>query len=79
MKVAHVAAFFLLVLPPVTWAQAIQRCEGANQRITYSNAQCPAGTEPVNVVAPAPKPSADVEATHTRITELIAEYRRVCG
>ena len=148
MKVAHVAAVFLLVFPPITLAQAIQRCEGANQRITYSNAECPAGTKPVKAVAPAPKPSAesqaaaekklqhyreefkappknaraqpapaasdtelrkaadcaylrasidssrqlrnvlttrsyysteDVEAADTRTTELITEYRRVCG
>ena len=62
MKVAHVAAAILLMLPSVTLAQAIQRCEGANQRITYSNAECPAGTKPVKALAAAPQPSAQDQA-----------------
>jgi hypothetical protein len=62
MKVAHLAAAILLMLPPITLAQAIQRCEGANQRITYSNAECPAGTKPVKALAPAPQPSPQSQA-----------------
>ena len=62
MKVAHLAAAIALMLPSVLWAQAIQRCEGANQRITYSNAECPAGTKPVKALAPAPQPSAQSRA-----------------
>lgn len=62
MKVAHLAATIVLMLPPVALAQAIQRCEGANQRITYSNAECPAGTKPVKALAPAPQPSAQSQA-----------------
>ncbi len=61
MKVAHLTAL-LLMLPAVALAQAIQRCEGANQRITYSNAECPAGTKPVKALAPAPQPSAESRA-----------------
>ena len=57
MKVAHHFAAVFLMLPPLAFAQAIQRCEGANQRITYSNAECPAGTKPVKALAPAPQPS----------------------
>ncbi|MBA3254176.1 MAG: hypothetical protein M3496_04940 [Pseudomonadota bacterium] len=72
MKVAHVAAAFLLTLPSVTLAQAIQRCEGSNQRITYSNAECPAGTKPVKAVAPAPKPSAESQAA---AKEKLQRYR----
>lgn len=45
MEVAHVSAAVLLMLPFVTLAQAIQRREGANQRSTHSNAECPAGTK----------------------------------
>jgi hypothetical protein len=57
MKVAHLSSAILLMLPSVALAQVIQRCEGANQRITYSNAECPAGTKPVKALAPAPQPS----------------------
>lgn len=62
MKVAHLAATLVLMLPLVAMTQAIQRCEGANQRITYSNAECPAGTKPVKALAPAPQPSAESRA-----------------
>lgn len=72
MKVAHVAAAALLMLPAVTLAQVIQRCEGASQRITYSNAECPAGTKPVKAVAPAPKPSAQSQAV---AQEKLKRYR----
>ena len=72
MKIAHVAATILLMLPSVTLAQAIQRCEGANQRITYSNAECPAGTKPVKALAPAPKPSAESQAA---AQEKLQRYR----
>lgn len=63
MKIAHLSMrCILLLLPAGAWAQAIQRCEGANQRITYSNAECPAGTKPIKALAPAPQPSADDRA-----------------
>lgn len=76
MKVAHVAAVFLLVFPPITLAQAIQRCEGANQRITYSNAECPADTKPVKAVAPAPKPSAESQAAaEKKLQRYRAEFK----
>lgn len=61
MKAAHVAAT-LLMLPLTAAAQTIQRCEGANQRIAYSNAECPAGTKAVKALAPAPQPSAESRA-----------------
>jgi hypothetical protein len=62
MRVAHIFSAILLVLPPSALAQVIQRCEGANQRITYSNAECPPGTKPVKELAPAPQPSAQSRA-----------------
>lgn len=49
-------------MPIGVFAQAIQRCEGANQRITYSNAECPAGTKPIKSLPPAPQPSAESRA-----------------
>ena len=62
MKAAHLAVTVVLMLPLAAAAQTIQRCEGVNQRITYSNAECPAGTKPVKALAPAPQPSAESRA-----------------
>lgn len=62
MKLAHLSTIWFLMLPVGVWAQTIQRCESANQRITYSNAECPAGTKPVKAVPPAPRPSAEDRA-----------------
>ena len=47
----------LTLLPASAVAQTIQRCEGANGRVSYSNEECPAGTRPVRAVAPAAQPS----------------------
>jgi Domain of unknown function (DUF4124) len=49
-----------LTLAPATgvFAQsAITRCEGADGRVSYSNAECPPGTRAVRPVAPAAQPS----------------------
>ena len=62
MNLAHLFVACFLLLPAAAWAQTIQRCEGANQRITYSNAECPPGTKPVKAVPPAPRPSAEDRA-----------------
>lgn len=62
MKIARLATVSFLLLPTAAYAQAIQRCEGANQRITYSNAECPAGTKPVKALAPPPKVSPEARA-----------------
>ena len=35
-------------------AQAIQRCEGPDGRVTYSNSTCPSGTRPVREVDTSP-------------------------
>jgi hypothetical protein len=40
---------------------AITRCEGADGRISYSDAECPPGTRAVRPVAPAPQPSAQAQ------------------
>lgn len=58
MKVALSAALGLLLTTGVC-AQAIHRCEGANQRITYANGECPAGTRTVKALPPATPPSAE--------------------
>lgn len=45
----------LLLLTLAAWlsaaaAQAVHRCEGKDGKITYSNTQCPSGTQPVRKV-----------------------------
>ncbi len=62
MKIAHLVAVSVLMLPVCASAQAIQRCEGANQRIVYSDTACPAGTKPVKALKPATQPSAEASA-----------------
>lgn len=45
-------AFLALAVLPVASAQtsSVQRCEGKDGRVTYSNTQCPEGTVPVRKV-----------------------------
>ena len=62
MKIAHLATLGILMLPLAAFAQTIQRCEGANKSITYSNSACPAGTKAVKAVPPAQQPSAEARA-----------------
>jgi hypothetical protein len=40
---------------------AITRCEGADGRISYSNAECPPGTRAVRPVAPPAQPSPEAQ------------------
>jgi hypothetical protein len=54
-------AIALTLLPPTVGGQAIQRCEGASGRVSYSNAECPPGTRAVRAVAPATQPSAEAQ------------------
>lgn len=66
MKLARVAIGFSL-LPVCLFAaevsaQVIQRCEGANGRITYANGECPTGTKAVKALPPVPQPSAESRA-----------------
>lgn len=41
-----------LAFAGVAWSQAgsVQRCEGKDRKVTYSNTQCPPGTTPVRTV-----------------------------
>lgn len=40
-------------------AQAVQRCESADGKVTYSNTQCPDGTKPVRSVNTSPPVAVD--------------------
>ena len=40
---------------------AIQRCEGADGRISYSNSECPRGTRAIRPVTPATQPSVEAQ------------------
>lgn len=42
-------------------AQTIQRCEGPEGRIAYSNAECPPGTRAVKALPPATQPSPEAQ------------------
>jgi len=42
-------------------AQTIQRCEGPEGSIVYSNADCPPGTRAVKALSPATQPSAQAQ------------------
>jgi predicted ribosome quality control (RQC) complex YloA/Tae2 family protein len=49
----------LALIPAAVSAQAIQRCESKDGRVTYSNTTCPAGTAPVRKVNTEPPISVD--------------------
>jgi hypothetical protein len=49
----------LALVPAAVCAQAIQRCESKDGRVTYSNTTCPAGTVPVRKVNTEPPISVD--------------------
>lgn len=49
----------LALIPAVAAAQAIQRCESKDGRVTYSNTTCPEGTVPVRKVNTEPPISVD--------------------
>jgi hypothetical protein len=42
-------------------AQQIQRCEGPGGKITYSNADCPEGTQPIKALQAAPAPTSEAQ------------------
>ncbi|MDQ3216069.1 MAG: hypothetical protein M3P99_08355 [Pseudomonadota bacterium] len=62
MKIALLICIVGLLQTTSAVAQTIQRCEGAGQRTTYANAECPAGTRAVKALSPAPPPSAQGRA-----------------
>ena len=49
----------LALIPAAAGAQAIQRCESKDGRVTYSNTTCPGGTVPVRKVNTEPPISVD--------------------
>ncbi len=61
----HLLLVGLILLPPTALlAGTIQRCEGPDGRVSYSDAECPQGTRAVRSLAPAtaPTPEAQGEA-----------------
>ena len=55
-------ASLMLVAAAGAYAQAtIQRCEGADGRISYSDAECPRGTRAIRPVSPATQPSSEAQ------------------
>ncbi len=50
-----------LAIPGTLLAQQIQRCEGPGGKITYSNTECPTGTNPVKALQAAPAPSPEAQ------------------
>jgi hypothetical protein len=46
---------------PIVSAQQIQRCEAPDGKITYSNADCPAGTTAAKAMQAAPQPSTEAQ------------------
>jgi hypothetical protein len=68
MRTAALLACLSALLPTTLHAQSIQRCEGADRSITYSNAECPPGTKAVKALAPAAQPSDEArEAAAARL------------
>ena len=81
--IAHVAAAVVIALPALAASQTIQRCEGPGGRITYSNAECPEGTQPVKALQPTPAPSPEAQraaqdnaARDAQAVQQMAEQRR---
>ena len=82
-RIAHVAAILVIALPAFAASQPIQRCEGPGGRISYSNAECPEGTQPVKALQPAPAPSLEAQRTaqdnaarDAQAVQQMAEQRR---
>ena len=82
-RITHVAAAVVIALPALTASQTIQRCEGPGGRITYSNAECPEGTQPVKALRPTPAPSPEAQraaqdnaARDAQAVQQMAEQRR---
>ena len=64
---AVVAAVLLCAAPATAPAQQVQRCESPEGKVTYSNTQCPDGTQAVRKIEPDPAPSAaDQKAARER-------------
>lgn len=56
----------------------VQRCEGKNGNVTYSNRECPPGTSPVRKVNTAPSVSVpDEKAAKDRAKKDVAEVKQI--
>jgi hypothetical protein len=60
-SIAQWAGAVAFIVPAAVATQPIQRCEGAGGRVTYSNSECPEGTQPVKSVQSAPTPTPEVQ------------------
>lgn len=75
-----VCAICALLLTGDSLAQQaqVQRCEGKDGTVTYSNRECPAGTSPVRKVNTAPSVSVPEEkAAKERARKEIAEVKQI--
>jgi hypothetical protein len=61
MQSAFPAWLLAFAIPGTLLAQPIQRCEGPSGKITYSNTECPTGTNPVKALQAAPAPSPEAQ------------------
>jgi hypothetical protein len=63
---------------PATFAQTVQRCEAPDGKVTYSNTNCPAGTEPVRKVEADPGPTpAEQKAARERAQQRSRELDKL--
>ncbi len=79
-SIRSLIAAALAVLATGAWAQQtqVQRCEGKDGSVTYSNRECPAGTSPVRKVNTAPPISVpDAKAAQDRAKKDIAEVKQI--
>jgi hypothetical protein len=73
MVVKLAAVFAAALAAAAVQAQEVQRCEGADGRVTYSNAACPAGSRPVRSVNTSPPVQVDEQrAAQARAKKEIA-------
>ncbi|MGH6623321.1 MAG: DUF4124 domain-containing protein [Burkholderiaceae bacterium] len=59
MKHALLSSFLLAWVTAVAAADTVHRCEGKDGKVTYSNTECPAGTQPVRKVNTTPPVSVE--------------------
>lgn len=63
---------------PAALAQKVERCEAPDGKVTYSNTDCPAGTQPVRKIEPDPGPTpADQKAARERAQQRSRELDKL--
>lgn len=78
VRAAALAAFLALTGASNATAQPVQRCETPEGKVTYSNSQCPAGTEPVRSIEPDAGPTAaDQKAARERAQQRSRELDKL--